>query len=184
MSSAAEIDPALATALGFLKSDYAAIERERRWLCRDFPRELILETWSIADLYVQGTQLRLREARRLDGGPARLRFTRKADVDPRTRLITTIYLTEGEFAVLSGALSGLRLGKLRHRLRLANGSRLSVDEFQGDLAGLLLAEKEFETDAALAAYAPPDFLLREVTEDPRYGGASLAAHGLPAESAA
>ena len=179
MSSAAEIDPDTAAALGFLNTDYAAVERERRWLCRTFPRELVFETWSISDLYVEGSHLRLREARSLDGGPPRLRFTRKADLDDSTRMITTIYLTEAELALLAAALSGRRLSKRRHRLRLADGTRLSVDEFQDDLAGLLLAEKEFATVKALAAYEPPAFALREVTDDARYTGAHLAAHGLP-----
>lgn len=177
--SSAEVDSEAAAALGFLKTDYFAVERERRWLCRPAPRELIYESWSISDLYVAETQLRLREARRLGGGPPRLRFTRKADLEPGTRLITTIYLTEAEFSVLAAALSGARLSKLRHRLRLPDGASMSMDEFQGDLAGLLLAEAEFATAEAQTGFAPPDFLLREVTDDPRYAGAHLAAHGLP-----
>jgi CYTH domain-containing protein len=183
LSSAADIDPAAAAALGFLNLNYVAVERERRWLCRPAPPELVYETWAINDLYVAGTGLRLREARPLDGGPPRLRFTRKADLDARTRLITTIYLGETEFAMLAAALEGLRLSKLRHRLRLADGTRLSVDEFQGDLAGLRLAEKEFESEAALATFQPPAFALREVTDDARYTGAQLAAHGLPQDRA-
>jgi CYTH domain-containing protein len=113
------------------------------------------------------------------GGPPRLRFSRKADLDASTRLITTIYLTESELQVLSAALSGDRLSKLRHRLRSPDRTPMSVDEFQGDLAGLRLVEAEFETAEALAAFTPPAFALREVTDDARYTGAQLAAHGLP-----
>ena len=45
-----------------------------------------------------------------------LRLSRKADVDARTRLITSVYLPESEFAVLAAALPGRRLRKIRHRL--------------------------------------------------------------------
>jgi len=183
LSSASEVDAAAAAALGFLKSDYVAVERERRWLCGPVPRELVYETWAISDLYVAGTRLRLREARPLDGGPPRLRFSRKADLDASTRLITTIYLTEAEFQVLAAALSGDRLRKLRHRLRLPDGSPMSVDEFQGDLAGLQLVEAEFGSAEALAGFEPPAFALREVTGDVGYTGAHLAAHGLPRDGA-
>jgi len=179
LSSLGEVDAAAAAALGFLKADYVAVERERRWLCRAAPRELVTETWTINDLYVAGTQLRLREARPLGGGSPRLRFSRKADLDASTRLITTIYLTESELRVLAAALSGDRLRKLRHRLRLPDGSSMSVDEFQGDLDGLRLVEAEFDSAEALAAFRPPEFALREVTDDARYTGAHLAAHGLP-----
>ena len=45
--------------------------------------------------------------------PPMLRPGRKADVDPHTRPITSIYLPEEEFAVLVGDLPGLRIHKLR-----------------------------------------------------------------------
>ena len=56
---------------------------------------------------------------------------------------------------------------------------VSVDRFDGPLAGLILAEAEFETAAALAAFPHPDFAVREVTDDPRYGGGALIRDGLP-----
>ena len=84
----------LARSLGFPKPAYTVVERERRWLCRAVPRELIVRTETIVDLYVTGARLRLREARPHNGDPAMLRLSRKADVDPRTRLVTSIYLPE------------------------------------------------------------------------------------------
>ncbi|MEQ1759285.1 MAG: hypothetical protein ABL986_13260 [Vicinamibacterales bacterium] len=175
-----DIDPTIAAALGFPKPMYTNVERERRWLCHDVPRELIRETWTITDLYVTGARLRLREMRPAGGGPGRLRLTRKADVDARTRLITSIYLPEDEFALLAASLTGVRLTKIRHRLVLPPGvSLLSVDEFQGDLSGLVLAETEFETPEALAAFTTLDFATREVTDDLRYSDGSLAKSGIP-----
>ena len=174
-----DIDPLAASALGFPKLEYVALERERRWLCRAVPRERVVRTEAITDLYVTGTRLRLREARPIDGGAPLLRLSRKADLDARTRLITSIYLPEEEFAVLAAALAGVRVRKLRHRMQGAPGVLMMVDEFQGDLDGLYLAEADFRTPEQMAAFATPDFALREVTDDPRFTGINLAINGLP-----
>jgi CYTH domain-containing protein len=173
-----DIDPVIARTLGFPKAAYTHVERERRWLCRDAPRDLIVQSERITDLYVSGTRLRLREARLLDGGAAKLRLSRKADVDSHTRLITSIYLPEAEFAVLAASLPGRRITKLRHRLRSPPGVLMSLDEFQEGLAGLVLLEAEFAAADLMAGFATPDFALREVTDDARYGGGALAADGL------
>jgi CYTH domain-containing protein len=173
-----DIDRQTATALGFPKPEYTAIERERRWLCREVPRERISRTEAITDLYVTGTRLRLREARPIDGGAAMLRLSRKADIDLHTRLITSIYLPEEEFAVLA-ALPGARISKLRHRLHSPPGVAMLVDEFQGELDGLIMAEAEFKTRDLLLAFTIPDFAVREVTDDPRFNGGNLVKYGLP-----
>jgi CYTH domain-containing protein len=174
-----EISPEIATALGFPKARYTSVERERRWICRELPVGDILRTEAITDIYVAGARLRLREARPTDGGPPMLRLSRKADVDVHTRLITSIYLPEEEFAVLAASLAGVRIKKLRHRLKAPAGVAMCVDVFQGNLAGLLLAEAEFDTAEALAAFPTPEFAEREVTDDPRFTGGHLASHGLP-----
>lgn len=174
-----DIDQQTASALGFPKPEYTSVERERRWLCREVPREQVLQTEAITDLYVAGSRLRLREARPIDGGAPRLRLSRKADVDPHTRLITSIYLPEEEFAVLAASLPGVRIKKLRHRLQRLADVVIAVDEFQGELDGLILAEAEFKMPDLLAAFPMPDFAVCEVTDDPRFTGASLAINGLP-----
>lgn len=179
MTESHGIDAAVAKALGFPRPQYTAVERERRWLCRAVPHSLIRKTFDVKDLYVSGTRLRLREMRPIEGGAGLLRLSRKADVDPHTRLITSIYLPEEEHALLDSILPGDRLHKIRHRLHAPTGVLMSVDEFQGHLAGLLLLEAEFDHDQALGAFSAPDFADREVTSDVRYTGASLARNGLP-----
>ena len=159
-----DIDPQTAKALGFPKPAYTVVERERRWLCRDVPRERVVLSERITDLYVTGSRLRL---------------SRKADIDPRTRLITSIYLPEEEFAVLAASLHGLRITKLRYRLQSPPGVVLSVDRFQGEHEGLIMVEAEFGTPDLMAAFPAPDFACREVTDDPRYSGGHLVKHGLP-----
>ncbi|MES2612039.1 MAG: hypothetical protein V4679_17440 [Pseudomonadota bacterium] len=174
------IDQGTAERLGFPKPHYTAIERERRWLCGEVPHDRVRSTETITDLYVTGARLRLREARPLGGGSPRLRLTRKGDVDAHTRLITSIYLPEEEFAVLAASLPGRRIRKLRHRLVPVDGVFMVVDEFLGELADLVLAEAEFPSAELLAAFAGPDFAIREVTDDPRFTGGCLAHSGIPA----
>ena len=174
------VDQKTATALGFHRPRYMAVERERRWLCHAVPRDRVAETVEITDVYITGTRMRLRAARPLAGGPPMLRLTRKVDVDARTRLLTSIYLPDEEFAVLAAALTGPKIVKLRHRLQPSDGVTFGIDEFQGSLGGLILAEAEFDTDAHLAAFPHPDFAIREVTDDERYTGGLLAIDGLPA----
>jgi CYTH domain-containing protein len=174
-----DIGAGTAKALGFPKPAFTVVEHERRWLCHGVPHERVTLSEWITDLYVAGSRLRLREARPIDGRPARLRLSRKADVDARTRLVTSIYLPEEEFALLAASLPGQRIRKLRHRLQSAAGVVLSVDEFQGELDGLIMLEAEFATRDLMAAFAVPAFACHEVTDDPRYGGGHLVKHGLP-----
>ncbi len=174
-----DIDPEIAASLGFPKLRYVFVEHERRWLCASLPRELVTETERITDLYVTGSSMRLREARSLSGQSSMLRLTRKVDVNARMRLISSIYLHESEFSLLQAALTGSVLRKRRHRLKSEAQVVLAVDEFEGDLAGLMLLEAEFPSAQALRDFVAPSYADVEVTDDPRFTGGQLANHGLP-----
>ena len=173
-----EIDQATAAALGWPKSKYAWVERERRWLCRSVPYDRVVSAETYRDLYVEGTQLRLREALPVAGGAPMLRLGRKADVSPDVRLLTSIYLSPEEYRLLS-SLPGRTLQKTRHSLGKVDGADLFADVFEGPLSGLVMAEAEFESMEAMERYPMPDFALREVTHDVRYTGGRLAWEGLP-----
>ena len=165
-------------ALGFLKPEkYAAVERERRWLCAGLPDLPVVRAEAIEDLYVDDSRLRLRRATPVGGGTAILRLSKKADLAPERRLITTLYLTEAEYALFEG-LPGRVLRKTRHYYA-AGDVTLSVDRFEGPLAGLFLAGAEFADDAAMAVFPDPVFAVREVTADPRYTGGELVVRGRP-----
>jgi CYTH domain-containing protein len=173
-----EIDQATATALGWPKSKYAWVERERRWLCRALPRDRVLRSERITDLYITDTQLRLRDAIPLEGGRPMRRLGRKADVSPQVRLLTSIYLSDREFELLS-SLPGRILTKTRHHIGKVLGVEVSIDEFSGPLAGLIMAEAEFDDMETLSSYPMPDFAFAEVTDDVRYTGGELVANGAP-----
>lgn len=167
-----------AAALGFLcPHKYAHIERERRWLCDAVPDSPVRQTQIIEDRYIDNSAMRLRVMRDPDSGETEYKLSKKGDLSPERRLITTIYLTRAEYDLLS-ALPGTKLEKTRFHLDWP-GAALSVDAFAGPLTGLFLAEAEFETDEDLAAFPDPLFALRDVTADARYTGGRLIKDGPP-----
>lgn len=70
----------------------------------------------------------------------------------------------------------LAVGRVVEKIRLMvpaeNGLYWEVDEFEGELTGLVLAEIELPN--ADAVFSRPSFLGREVTGDPQYYNSMLA----------
>ncbi len=79
--------------------------------------------------------------------------------------------------MLARVLPGDRLQQRRHRLKPIAGIVMSVDEFEGALAGLTMVEAEFETDELMASFSTRLSPSREVTDDPRYSGVSPGEEG-------
>jgi len=75
-------------------------------------------------------------------------------------------------ALLALCVGGL-IDKRRHLVQ-HQGHLWEVDEFLGDNAGLVVAEIELES--ADEAFAKPDWIGAEVTDDPRYYNLALASH--------
>ena len=84
----------------------------------------------------------------------------------RLILHTTVYLTESEYQLLD-SLPGADLVKTRHVL-----SHGSVDVHED---GSMILEVEFGSEEQAAAFSPPAYVLREVTDDEEYTGGGLAA---------
>ncbi len=149
---------------------YARIERERRFLLEQFPGSANVERIRrITDRYIDGTSLRLREQRE-DGGPATFKLTQKIPArsgGAQRGLITSMYVTKDEFCVLA-QLSAKTLSKTRYSV-----PPFGIDVFEGALQGLLLAEAEFDSEAAADALTLPSFVLREVSSDIRFTGGQL-----------
>lgn len=83
------------------------------------------------------------------------------------------------FEALWPLTEGRRVVKTRYDVPLDGGLTAEVDVYDGPLAGLLTAEVEFADEAASEAFAPPGWLGREVTGDPRYANRELAVSGAP-----
>mgnify|MGYP002859444769 CR=1 FL=1 len=64
--------------------------------------------------------------------------------------------------------------KRRYRLLIANGLVAEVHIHEGHLAGFSYAEVEFDTVEDAAAFEPPAWFGREVTEDVRFSYGTLA----------
>jgi CYTH domain-containing protein len=150
---------------------YAKIERERRFLLRQFPKNAnVIRSRRISDRYIDGTTLRLRKLID-DNGPTAFKLTQKIparDSGGQQGLIVTMYLTEAEFAVFE-LLPAHTLTKTRHSV-----PPFGIDVFDGELAGLILAEAEFDSAAAAEALAIPAYIFREVSDDGRFTGGNLA----------
>lgn len=150
---------------------FARLECERRFLLAAAPPGLPATGRLITDRYLTGTRMRLRRVES-PGGEPEFKLTQKIPAErsgPVQGLITTVYLTAAEYAVFA-RLPARVLRKTRYGL-----PPLGVDVFGPPLAGLVLAEAEFDTADAAAAFPVPDFAVAEVTADPRFTGGSLAA---------
>ena len=147
---------------------YAVIERERRFLVAQLP-EGDHETWEIADRYVTGTRLRLREVTKLDGTVLRkLGHKVRLSAGPEEIACTSLYLDDDEWALLV-TLPGTVLRKRRHFV-MRDGLTVAVDEHQD---GTLVAEID---DRDQAPTAVPAWLavVAEVTHDEAWTGVRLS----------
>ena len=149
---------------------YAKIERERRFLLREFPKNVnVLRIRQIADRYIDGTNLRLRKMTE-ENAPTAYKLTQKIparDTGGQQSLIVTMYLSEAEFHVFE-QLPAHTLSKTRHSV-----PPFGIDVFHGELEGLLLAEAEFDSAAAADALILPAFIFKEVSDDDRFTGGHL-----------
>jgi CYTH domain-containing protein len=156
---------------------YARIERERRFLLDALPAEAARADWEqLDDLYFPGTTLRLRRVTGPDGAVRERKLNQKLPAPggaAHQRVMTSLYLAEADFALLARLPGGAPLAKRRHRMAWGD-HMLGVDAFLGPLAGLVLAELELDSEAALRAFTPPPFARREVTDDALFTGGRLA----------
>ncbi len=155
---------------------YQRVERERRYLLRALPHGLALTDphFQITDNYITATRLRLRKARWVPTNEWTLKLTQKytpAPPDFSRTLITTIYLDEAEYEVLS-VFEANELRKNRYPFE-HEGRLYSVDVFLGDLRGLILAETDFDTDEELDAFPAPPFAFMDVSREELFTGARL-----------
>jgi adenylate cyclase len=90
-----------------------------------------------------------------------------------------VALSEAQADELWPATEGRRVAKVRHRVPLAHGTVAEVDVYEGALAGLVTAEVEFPSREDAAAFVAPEWCARELTGEPGWSNASLAAEGRP-----
>ncbi len=149
----------------------ARIERERRFLLAEFPGGVeVVRRRRIADRYIEGTTLRLRESS-YDDGLTTFKLTQKLPArgsGAQQGFITSMYVTQDEFRVLA-QLPARTLTKTRYSV-----PPFGIDVFDGPLDGLILAEVEFDSAEAAEGFVMPSFATAEVTADERFTGGQLA----------
>jgi len=162
-------------AVGPQPPKYALVERERRFLVKRLPPWSPEAERRITDRYLGGSRLRLRTVDDLgpEPGPPVFKLTQKVPGAERATgtqgHLTTIYLDEAEHRLL-GRLPGVTLTKRR-----LSYPPMAVDVFEGGLEGLLIAEVEFDSDAAMTWFTVPSWCGPEITGEPGWSGAELAA---------
>lgn len=145
---------------------YAIVERERRFLLAAIP-DGVTSTSVVADRYLTGTRLRLREIRHEDGSVQRKLGQKVRLTDgPQAIAHTTIYLDDAEWELLT-ALPATTLTKTRHIVE-RDGWRLAIDEH---VDGALVAEIDDGGERSL-----PDWLdvIADVTDLEAWTGARIA----------
>jgi adenylate cyclase len=112
---------------------------------------------------------------RLEDGDAVLTVKHGAG---RTRVEVELELSDEQAEALWPVGEGRRVEKSRRRVQ--HGELvIEVDEYVGELAGLLVAEVEFPDAGAAERFEPPAWFGREVTGESAYKNQSLACHGRP-----
>jgi CYTH domain-containing protein len=105
----------------------------------------------------------------IKSGPAQVRVEEELEIDAR------------RFASLWPLTAGRRVVKTRYELDGGDGAVIELDVFEDALAGLRVAEVEFDSEAASAAFTPPAWFGREVTGERAYANQRLATDGPPDE---
>jgi len=146
-------------------------EIERKFLVRKLPDGLTgYPNNEISQGYLasldDGLQVRLRKS----GERHTLTFKRGSG---NVREEREVELTATQFDALWPATDGKRLVKTRYEIPF--GERVvEIDLYHDRHEGLVVAEVEFDNEAAAKNFQPPDWLGEDVTGDPRYSNQLLA----------
>jgi adenylate cyclase len=154
-----------------------AIEIERKFLVPAAPGDLDRHrSTAIEQGYLaiadDGTEVRIR---RRDGSAT---LTVKG-AGGRTRVEEELEIDGDRFERLWPLTEGRRIEKTRYEIPTGDGLTIELDVYGVALAGLVVAEVEFASEDAADAFAGPDWLGREVTDDARYKNQRLALEGAP-----
>ena len=144
-----------------------AVEIERKFLtASDAWRACILRSKRIKQGYLGGDACSVRV--RIAGDEASLNIKSKTVGVSRDEFEYVIPMVDAQ--ALLALSTGPKILKTRHWVEHA-GACWEIDEFEGENAGLIVAE--IELDAIDAGFERPDWLGTEVTDDVRYYNVNL-----------
>lgn len=85
-------------------------------------------------------------------------------------------LNAESFAHMKSKIDGILITKRRYLIPYADKYTIELDLFDGELAPLMLAEVEFETEEEANAFTPPDWFGEDVTFSTMYHNSTLSQH--------
>ena len=159
------------------ENKYARSEYERRLLLGEAPPGIDQVNFArIIDHYIPRTRMRLRRMEWPNQGIVEFKFGLKFP-DPSLPngcvALTNLYLTEHEYEYLRLFVGSDSIAKRRYPF-IHVGVSYGIDVFEGQHAGLVLAEIGFETADEYERFRMPDFALADVTTDAFFTGGALA----------
>ena len=144
------------------------MEIERKFLIDSFPNLPELASAQVCQGYLSTAPVvRIRKAVLPDGGEKYELTVKGKGTLVRTEV--NIPITAGQYNEMAGLLKREPIRKDYHVYELPDGLKLEcsiVDS--GTESEFMYAEVEFDSVEAANAFAPPEYLGREVTEDPSF----------------
>lgn len=83
-------------------------------------------------------------------------------------------LNAESFTHMKSKIDGILVTKCRYLIPFAEKYTIELDIFEGDLAPLILAEVEFETEEEANTFTPPEWFGEDVTFSTRYQNSTLS----------
>ena len=151
------------------------MEIERKFLVGELPDGL--ERWPVQRL--EQAYLCTRPVLRVRRSGEEYVFTCKGE-GLLAREEHELSLTREAYEHLLAKADGAVITKDRYRIAY-QGRTIELDVFAAPFAPLVMAEVEFESEAAAAAFCPPPWFGREVTYEGAYTNAALSRRGAPPE---
>lgn len=152
------------------------VEVERKFLVKDIPENLHeFKREAIKQGYLvigdDGSEARLRDR----DGSYTMTVKSKGEL---SRGEWEAPISDEQFAVWWPATNGKRVEKTRYSIPLGENV-IELDIYEGQLAGLVTAEVEFNSEAEANNFQAPGWLSVDVTSDKSFKNQQLALHGLP-----
>jgi CYTH domain-containing protein len=159
------------------KDDSRALktEVERKFLVSEHPELTGLKSEEIIQGYIS-TASDCAEVRVRQKG-SRYFQTIKSDGGLKRSEIE-VEISKEQFDSLWTATEGRRLKKTRYEIPY-EGLTIEMDVYNGELAGLVVAEVEFVSEDEGVLFTPPSWFGREVTNDRAFRNKNLAKKGMP-----
>jgi adenylate cyclase len=142
------------------------LDQAPAWLEQHASRQISQGYLAVGD----GVEVRLRRA-----DDDRLLTVKRGTGETREEVEVT--LDRDQFERLWGLTESRRVAKRRFLVPLDDGHHAEVDVYRDSLAGLVVAEVEFSSEAESHRFRPPAWFGLEVTGDERYANRELALHG-------